>query len=144
RKRQWTIYNKWLCKKRKRYKTIHQSATPLHKGLLIMTLKTNYALVAAAIAAFIGALWATSYLTGTVYIGSRLSDYVMGTAHGLENNGGEALFIIGARFILAFGFSWAPLTLLLGLLANSTAGESNKEALSAAQREPSSKDVQTE
>lgn len=51
-------------------------------------------------------------LYGSV-IGSSLLDYVTGQAHNMETFGTEASFVVISGFVIGFGFSWAPATLLI-------------------------------
>jgi hypothetical protein len=79
----------------------------------------------ALLASLLGALWVLHYLfttqygVTTAYVGTisySLGEYVLGSAHNLGEFGSEALFIVFTRFLLAFAFSWPPLTMLIALV----------------------------
>jgi len=79
---------------------------------------SRHALSGALFAALVGAIWVQNYLAMTVadrysWVKTPVLDYVTGAAHNLEEMAVEALFIVVARFLLAFGFSWLPLTALI-------------------------------
>lgn len=80
----------------------------------------QHAASGAIFAALIGAVWVAQYLVATRFgvgfiSGNQILDYVMGQAFNLETSP-EALFVVMTRFILAFGFSWAPITLVITIL----------------------------
>jgi hypothetical protein len=75
----------------------------------------------AAIAAFIAALWVAVY----IFTGSLISPFgphisliqiVFNDAYDISNSGGMLLLRIVARFVLAFGLLWLPITAALSLL----------------------------
>jgi len=77
--------------------------------------------IGAMIASLLGALWVINYLTSfvTSYAGipvSSLLDYVIGATSGSSAITVEMLFVVVARFIIAFGVSWGPITFLVSLI----------------------------
>lgn len=72
----------------------------------------SHVLTGAAIAAFVAAIWVIHYLVttsyGSYYGGSSLLSIVLGEEHGIGADGAEALFVIGARFLLVSGLAWLP------------------------------------
>ena len=89
-----------------------------------MTLLVECVAPGAVIATTIATLWVYAYLTSISVVTSisiasysrSLFDYVTGDAIGSDAfQSIEPLFVIVARFILGFGMSWGPSTLLLFL-----------------------------
>jgi len=82
------------------------------------------AIIAAVIAAFLGALSVIPYLIFTVYglggFGDSMMDIVLAREFGIGADGAEPLFVVVTRFILVFGILWAPLTLVIGIIKNAT------------------------
>jgi hypothetical protein len=79
------------------------------------------AIIAAVIAAFLGALSIVPYLLFTVYgIGGfgddTMMDFVLAREFGLGADGAEPLFVVVTRFILVYGILWGPLTLVVGII----------------------------
>ncbi|MEJ5202941.1 MAG: hypothetical protein WHV66_11980 [Anaerolineales bacterium] len=77
----------------------------------------------AVIATFIAAIWVIGYLTAMTYgFGgygeNSLMDLVTGQDFNVEVGISiEALFVTITRFLLAFGFSWLPATLLIAYIS---------------------------
>lgn len=83
------------------------------------------AIIAAVIAAFLGAISIVPYLLFTVYgtgiyATDTMMDFVLAREFGVGADGAESLFVVVTRFILVFGISWAPLTLVVGIIKNAT------------------------
>jgi len=76
---------------------------------------SQHALAGATIACLVASLWVIEYLANTMYSLKSLLSMVLGQEHGIGADGAEALFVIGARFIIVFGFSWAPITALIAV-----------------------------
>lgn len=78
----------------------------------------NYSIVGAMFASLIGAFWVLNYLNSIAILYAPLVEYVTGATFGASTafQSTETLFVMVARFILAFGFSWTPITLLIALL----------------------------
>lgn len=69
------------------------------------------------LASLIGAGWVLLYVVttsfGSRYYSSGLWRYVVGAEYNLgAEMATEALFVITARFLIAFGFSWAILSII--------------------------------
>ena len=79
----------------------------------------------ALFASLIGAIWVLRYLItttygmtpttifGTTYSSPLVWEYVIGTQHNLKEFGSEALFVVVTRFLVAFGVSWSPITVVI-------------------------------
>lgn len=78
------------------------------------------AVIAASIAALIASVWVYVYLANTVYAYPTLfrivlgQDFAIGTYEEIQVS--LELFVISARFMLAFGVSWLPLTFIVAFL----------------------------
>ena len=81
---------------------------------------SQHAGAGAVIAALIGTLWVLQYLLNTQYgymgTGHSLMQYVTSDAHNITEFASEASFIITARFLIAFGISWAPVTAIIAII----------------------------
>ncbi len=53
---------------------------------------------------------------GKGLIGSSLLEYVTGQAYNMETYATEAAFVVITRFLLAFGFAWAPVTFVVAVI----------------------------
>ena len=79
--------------------------------------------MSAAIAAFVGAVWAYQYISSTNWAYRSLVDYINGNEYSSLNEATTGvLLIIIIRFILGFGFTWAPLKLVGTLVARNRSG----------------------
>jgi hypothetical protein len=80
----------------------------------------RHASTGAALAAFLAALWVLQYVVTTGYgsplYRTSLLSYVLGQAYDLGSSAETLLTVIVARFVLAFGATWLPLTALLAAL----------------------------
>jgi hypothetical protein len=87
---------------------------------------SRHAASGALFASLIGTIWVLHYLVTTVYglygVGSPLLEYVIGTDHNLEVFGSEALFVVVTRFLVAFGVSWLPITVVIATVRALTTG----------------------
>ena len=74
-------------------------------------------LIAASLAALMGAVWVLQYLLSTQFggrfYGTALMDFVRGEAFDLEGKGSDALFVVVTRFVLATACLWLPITAAL-------------------------------
>lgn len=96
------------------------ASNPMHsniKATISISSTPGVVLIAASIAAFIGACWATQYLLSTSYGGTLFStpliNYIMGQAYDLDGKGSDALLVVVSRFMLASACLWMPLTAVL-------------------------------
>ena len=91
---------------------------------------SQIAIIAAVLAAFFAALWVWSYIEVTSIdppyeAPIALKEYVYGQEYGIEGPATELLFVVVTRFLVGFGFTWAPCT--VGLMVVNTFRPARRE-----------------